>query len=273
MPEIHAICAASALHGTIMNREHHAITLAKRHNDRSRLHTGPLLRHHEFATGKVFVGFRQQNGELEREHMFAVEVLVQAVVIVGPILEQKRCRPDLAGAMATLNEIGVFLRVAKINTHRAVPAIGDRDKMRVDSCPKACNKIGQRIAEILVLATPETMPRHHDAAAKEVVLRVQCGQCPTFARRKKVDTKVCARKLRKSNVGRPRATLSHGRSPRMISSTIALFMHPSATSSAPRRCISTKRFLPLSSINVTAHNKTLTERSELVALRQQPSNS
>src|SRR5712692_9470092 len=53
--EIDAIRSASALHGTIMNREHNAITLAKRHNDRSRLHPRPLLRHHEFATGKVFV--------------------------------------------------------------------------------------------------------------------------------------------------------------------------------------------------------------------------
>ena len=59
VPEIGAIRAASALYGTIMNREHNAITLAKRHNDRPRLHTRPLLRHHEFSTGKVFVGFRQ----------------------------------------------------------------------------------------------------------------------------------------------------------------------------------------------------------------------
>ena len=59
VPEIDAIRAASALHGAIMNREHNSITLAKRHNDRPRLHTRPLLRHHEFATGKVFVGFRQ----------------------------------------------------------------------------------------------------------------------------------------------------------------------------------------------------------------------
>ena len=59
VPEIDAIRAASARHGTMMNREHNTITLAKRHNDRPRLHSRPLLRHHEFATGKVVVGFRQ----------------------------------------------------------------------------------------------------------------------------------------------------------------------------------------------------------------------
>jgi len=64
------------------------MTLAKRHNNRPRMHTRPLLRHHEFATGKVFVGVRQQNGELEREHMLAMEVLVPAVLVVGPVLEE-----------------------------------------------------------------------------------------------------------------------------------------------------------------------------------------
>ena len=59
MPQIHPIRAASALHWTIVNREHNAIPLAKRHNDRPRLHTRPLLGHHEFATGKVFVGLGQ----------------------------------------------------------------------------------------------------------------------------------------------------------------------------------------------------------------------
>ncbi len=100
VPEIHAIHAASTLHGAIMNCEHYAVALAKRYNDRPRLHTRPLLRHHEFATGKVLVGLRQQNRELKRENMLAIEVLVQAVVIAGPILEQKRCRPDLACLMA-----------------------------------------------------------------------------------------------------------------------------------------------------------------------------
>ena len=69
---------------------------------------------------------------------------MQAVVIVGPILEQKRCRPDLAGLMATLNEVLVLLRIANINTHRIVPTIGDWDKMRIDGRPEVRNEIGQR---------------------------------------------------------------------------------------------------------------------------------
>src|SRR6516165_7597707 len=99
--------------------------------------------------------------------MLAIEVLVQAVVIADPILKQKRCRPDLAGLMATLNKVRVLFRVAEIDTHGVVPAIGDRDKMWVDSRPKRCNRIRKRVAKILVLSTPETMPFHHDAAPED----------------------------------------------------------------------------------------------------------
>ena len=61
--------------------------------------------------------------------MLTIEVLVQAVVIVGPILEEKRRRPDLAGLIATINEVGVRLRVANITRAIALVqrlAIGTR---------------------------------------------------------------------------------------------------------------------------------------------------
>ena len=57
MAEIHAVYTSATLHRTIMNCEHHAISLSKRHNYGSRLHTRSLLRHYEFATREVFVGF------------------------------------------------------------------------------------------------------------------------------------------------------------------------------------------------------------------------
>jgi len=78
--------------------------------------------------------------------------------------------------MATLNEVNVLLRVAHIHTQGLIPAIGDRDKMRIDSFPKTGNKIRQRIAKILILATSETMALHHDPAAEHVVFRIQHGQ-------------------------------------------------------------------------------------------------
>jgi len=80
VPEIHAIHAPVPLYGAMMNCEHHTVPLPERHNYWSRLHTRPLLRHHEFAAREIFVGFGQQDGELERENMLPIKVLVQAVV-------------------------------------------------------------------------------------------------------------------------------------------------------------------------------------------------
>ena len=57
--------------------------------------------------------------------MLAVEVLVQAVVVVDSILKQKRRRPHLTGIVATLDEVGVLFRIARIDSHRVIPAIGD----------------------------------------------------------------------------------------------------------------------------------------------------
>ena len=72
--------------------------------------------------------------------MLAIEILVQAVVIVGPVLEQKWCRSDLAGLMAPRDELGMLCRITNINSHRLVPSIGDRNKMRIDGGPEALNK-------------------------------------------------------------------------------------------------------------------------------------
>ena len=87
MPQVDAIHAPSALHRAIMDRKYHTVSLAERHNNRPRLHARALLCHHEFAASEVFFRLRQQNGKLERENVFAIKVLVQAVVIAGAVLE------------------------------------------------------------------------------------------------------------------------------------------------------------------------------------------
>ena len=95
VPQVHAIHTARALHGPVVNRENNAIALTERHDHRPDLHARALLRHDEFAASEVLAGVRQQNSQLEREDMLAVEVLVQAVVIVDSILKQKRRRSAL----------------------------------------------------------------------------------------------------------------------------------------------------------------------------------
>src|SRR5262245_13252935 len=123
MPEVNAIDTASTLHRAMMNCEHKAVSLAKRNNDWPRLHTRPLLGHHEFTASKVLIGTGQQNGELEGENVFTIEILMKTVVVVGPILEQQWRRLDLPGLVTPLKKLFELLRIANIHSHSAVPAI------------------------------------------------------------------------------------------------------------------------------------------------------
>src|SRR5580693_913554 len=186
VPQVHAIRTARALHGPVVNRENNSVALMERYDHRSALHARALLRHDELAAGEVRAGGGQQNSQLEREDMLAVEVLVQAVVVVDSIFKEKWRRPHLTGIVATLEEVGVLFRVAHIESHRFIPAIGNRDQMRIDRCPEFAQKIGKRIAEILVLPTPEAMPPHDNATAKDVVIGVKTGDAPALLRGKKL---------------------------------------------------------------------------------------
>src|SRR6202167_2928265 len=112
--------------------------------------------------------------------------LVQAVVVVDSILKEKRRRPYLTGIVATLDEVGVLFRIARIDSHRVIPAIGDRDQMLIDRSPEFAQKIGKWIAEILVLPTPEAMPPQDNATAKDVVIGVKTGDSPALLRGKKL---------------------------------------------------------------------------------------
>src|SRR3978361_1465082 len=90
VPQVDAIRTARALHRPVVNREYNSIALTKRYHHRSALHARALLRHHELAAGEVRAGVGQQNSQLEREDMLAIEVLVQAVIVVHSILKKKR---------------------------------------------------------------------------------------------------------------------------------------------------------------------------------------
>src|SRR6185295_10600632 len=102
------------------------------------------------------------------------------------ILKEKRSRAYLNGIVATLDEFGMLLRIAHIDSHHFIPGIGDRNQMRIDCCAEFAQKIGERIAEILVFAAPETMPLHDDATTKDVIMRIKTGDGPAFPRGKKL---------------------------------------------------------------------------------------
>jgi hypothetical protein len=71
-----------------MNCEDNAIALTEWYDHRPRLYAWPLLCQDKFAAREILLWFRQQDGKLKRENVFAVEVLMQTVVIAGRVLKQ-----------------------------------------------------------------------------------------------------------------------------------------------------------------------------------------
>src|ERR1700754_4757072 len=117
MAQVYAIRAARATHGPIANCEDNTVSLTERHHHRPALHARALLRHDELTTGEVRAGVGQQNGQLQREDMLTVEILVQAIIVADSILKEKRSRAYLTGIVATLDEFGMLLRIAHIDFH------------------------------------------------------------------------------------------------------------------------------------------------------------
>lgn len=118
--------------------------------------------------------------------MRSVKVLMETIVVAFSVLEQQRRRFGLSSRVATIEKLTVFCRITYINTHSAIPAIRNRDQMRVNRRPKFGNQIRQRITEILVFASPETVPRHYDPAAKAILPRIQPRNRPAFFARNKI---------------------------------------------------------------------------------------
>ena len=88
MAHVHSMNAAPARHRTITNRKHERISTLEGHHHRSRLHARALLGQDKFAAGEIALRFRQKDCELKWENMLAIQILMQAVVIAGPVLKQ-----------------------------------------------------------------------------------------------------------------------------------------------------------------------------------------
>src|SRR3546814_9521155 len=67
-------------------------------------------------------------------------------------------------------------REARCDSQRGVPAVGYLRQRRVDRFAQASNDLRQRIGEVAVLATPEAVARHDDAAAEQRAVLVAVGE-------------------------------------------------------------------------------------------------
>src|SRR4051812_12506820 len=98
---VHAIDAAGSSDGPVMDGEDDGVALGERDHFGARLHARPLLGEYEFAAGEI-AGRREQERDLDGEDEVAVEILMEAVVIAGTVLEQERGRLGLTGVVAAL---------------------------------------------------------------------------------------------------------------------------------------------------------------------------
>src|SRR5215510_10776849 len=116
--------------------------------------------------------------------MLAIKILMEAIIIVGFISKQERCRSDLAGLMAAFKEFRVLWRITNFLAHRLAPTIGDRRQLRIYGCPEILDEIGQRVTEILIFSLSKTVPGHHNSTAEKLISWVEARDRPTLVRRK-----------------------------------------------------------------------------------------
>src|SRR6202008_674775 len=121
--KIHTIHPAGARYRAMMDGEDDRVPPAQTHALGSRLHARALFAHDELTAPEVLARLRQQDRQLQRKDTFAVEILVEAVVVTGAILQQERRGTRLTGVVTAGNEFRVRGRITNIELQLLVPAV------------------------------------------------------------------------------------------------------------------------------------------------------
>ena len=132
--QVDAVDAARALHRPVVHREDHARrpgasgTTSARDCMRGRCSVST-----NSPPVKSLPGLRQQDRDLQREDVLAVEILVQAVVVARAVPQQQRRRPRLARpAWQRARNAACSRGIAHVDAQRLVPAVGDRGERRIE---------------------------------------------------------------------------------------------------------------------------------------------
>ena len=98
--QLHPIVTTRTVHRPAVDRKDDGVSLGQWHHGSARLHSRALLGQNELAAGEIMQRLGEQHGDLQREDVLAVQILVQAVVVAGTVLQQQWRRPRLAGGGA-----------------------------------------------------------------------------------------------------------------------------------------------------------------------------
>src|SRR5882672_12270281 len=85
--QMHTMVAAGSPDRAAVHREYDSVALSERHHFDAALHSGSLFGQHEFTALEVFSRIGEQNRHLQRENVLAVQVLVQTIIVAGPVLQ------------------------------------------------------------------------------------------------------------------------------------------------------------------------------------------
>ena len=167
--------SALGRHGPVPGGEDQAVTVRDEGRGPARLGPGALLQEQELAPGVVDPRVVQVDHDLQRKHEVAVQVAVERVPVLLPVLEQDRGGLGLPGRMAhrqpCIQGVGPWGGTAEL----VPPVTGDREQVRVQRLLQLLDRFGVGAGEVAVLAFPEAVPAHVDRGAEVLVLLVEAG--------------------------------------------------------------------------------------------------
>src|SRR5215471_19979491 len=178
----HAIRATRTLHGAVARGEDDHLALLEMHDAPARLGARSLLHEEELASREVLAGLAQEHGELEGKDDVAVEILVQAVVAVGLVAQEKRGGFTLPTPRAEREELREVGRMPHTRPERRLPAIGHHGEWWIGVLAQLGHEGRERVGKVLVLADPEAEARHVHAAPEACLVVIEGAELRALRR-------------------------------------------------------------------------------------------
>ena len=130
--ESYAVVAAGAFYGAIPGGENNGLALLRADHFGFGLRAGLLFDEDKFSTFPVAARLAQKEDHLEGKADLAVEVLMEAVVAAGFVVQDQRSGFGLSGFVTDFQEGGMIGRVGRVRfAQRFRPLIGNFREVRI----------------------------------------------------------------------------------------------------------------------------------------------
>ena len=110
MPSVYPIVSSGSLHGSVARRKDDGLSLLGGQHFTTGLGARALFHEQKLATGKIPLVTAEKHGELQRKRDVPIEVLMEAVVPSGGVVEQQRGGLRLAMLMTDREQLIVARR-------------------------------------------------------------------------------------------------------------------------------------------------------------------